>query len=254
MGGAGLQDFLLTLPKVTELSYRAHILLILHFLRNLGQTQVSPAELAEEFDLRSGLPKPPYLDDRLRQLSKGKTAPLVAVSKGVYSLSLHGLEEISRYLSSEPSSGYALDHLKKLVGKLTSHAEQDFLSEAAACVACGAKRAAMVMVWLLTVDHLQEYVLARKLADFNLALKKRTDSKGLQIAKKDDFCDIRDEATLIQLLRSAGIITNDVRKILEEKLGFRNTCAHPSTVVIPEAKVTTAIEDLVYNVILKYPI
>ncbi len=55
------------------------------------------------------------------------------------------------------------------------------------------------------------------------------------------------------MLRSAGIITNDVRKILDTQLGFRNTAAHPSTVDVPESKVVGAIEDLVLNVILKYP-
>jgi hypothetical protein len=61
------------------------------------------------------------------------------------------------------------------------------------------------------------------------------------------------KAPFIEILRSAAIVTKDIR-ILDEKLGFRNTCAHPNDIVIPESKVLAAIEDLVYNVLLKYPL
>jgi hypothetical protein len=80
------------------------------------------------------------------------------------------------------------------------------------------------------------------------------DNRGRRVAAQDDFLEIRDESAFIEILRSATIITNDVRKILDEKLGFRNTCAHPNDIVIPESKVLAAIEDLVYNVVLKYPL
>jgi len=62
------------------------------------------------------------------------------------------------------------------------------------------------------------------------------------------------KASIDDILRAGGVITNDVRKILDEKLGFRNTCAHPNDIVIPDSKVLSAIEDLVYNVVLKYPL
>ncbi len=110
------------------------------------------------------------------------------------------------------------------------------------------------MVWLMTVDHLQRYVLTHKLAEFNAAWAARGDNKGHAIASQDDFLEIRDESAFVEILRSANIITKDVRRILDEKLGFRNTCAHPNDIVIPETKVLAAIEDLVYNVILKYPL
>ena len=105
-----LQDFLLSLPKITQLSYRAHILLVAYYLRNAGQTNFSQQELSEEFELRAGLPKPPYLDDRLRQFSKGKTAPLVKVGGGRYSLSIPGLEEVNRYLETTPATPHPLEH------------------------------------------------------------------------------------------------------------------------------------------------
>jgi hypothetical protein len=112
----------------------------------------------------------------------------------------------------------------------------------------------VVMVWLMTIDHLQRYVLAHKLAEFNAAWAARADNRGRTIAAQDDFLEIRDESAFIEILRSATIVTKDIRRILDEKLGFRNTCAHPNDIVIPESKVLAAIEDLVYNVLLKYPL
>jgi hypothetical protein len=73
------------------------------------------------------------------------------------------------------------------------------------------------------------------------------------VVNKDDFGDIP-EGKLIEFCRSAKIISNDVRKILDTKLGIRNTCAHPSGVQILEAKAVDFIDDLVNNVILKYAI
>jgi hypothetical protein len=190
----------------------------------------------------------------LSQLSKGKMAPLVRVEKGRYSLSLYGLKEVKDYLTYVQGIGPVQASLEKLVGRLSDTAERRFLAEALACVQVGAKRAAVVMVWLLAVDHLQRYVLAHRLTEFNQALAKRTDHKGLQISTIDDFTEIRNEHSLIEVLRAAHVITNDVRKILDEKLGFRNSCAHPADIEIPDAKVASSIEDLVENVVLKYPI
>lgn len=108
------------------------------------------------------------------------------------------------------------------------------------------------MVWLMTVDHLQRYVLAHKLNEFNTAWAARPDCHGRNITTQDDFLEIRDESAFIEILRSATIVTKDVRRILDEKLGFRNTCAHPNDIVIPDSKVLATIEDLVYNVLQKY--
>ena len=67
------------------------------------------------------------------------------------------------------------------------------------------------------------------------------------------FSDIK-ESVFIEVCRSSNVITNDVRKILDEKLGIRNTAAHPSTVKIHESKVVNFVEDLVDNIIIKYEI
>ena len=71
------------------------------------------------------------------------------------------------------------------------------------------------------------------------------------INTKDDFGDLK-ESVFIEACRGANIITNDIRKILDTKLGIRNSFAHPSTIMLPKSKALEFIEDLVNNVISKY--
>lgn len=109
------------------------------------------------------------------------------------------------------------------------------------------------MVWNLTMDHLFEYILKNELTNFNSALSKNTDKrvKIWTVSAKDDFSEIP-ENKFIEFCRSGNIISNDIRKILEIKLGIRNSCAHPSNIKVTESKATEFIEDLINNVVLKY--
>jgi hypothetical protein len=45
-----------------------------------------------------------------------------------------------------------------------------------------------------------------------------------------------------------------VAKAVSEKLGIRNSSAHPSAIVIKKSKVIEFVDDLVENVILKYKV
>ena len=105
------------------------------------------------------------------------------------------------------------------------------------------------MVWLLTIDHLYEYILNGKISDFISALRRANISKSIH--SKDDFGELK-ESQFIEICKSSGIISNDVRKILDTKLGIRNSFAHPSNIKLPKSKALEFIEDLVENVILKY--
>ena len=77
------------------------------------------------------------------------------------------------------------------------------------------------------------------------------EKKVTLISQLDDF-SVLTEDKFILLMRSANIISNDVRKILDEKLGTRNSAAHPSGVAITGHKATEFVLDLVQNVLLKY--
>lgn len=143
--------------------------------------------------------------------------------------------------------------LRSLSTHLSNKSEQVFFEEAVRCFEVQAYRSAIVMVWILTLDHIFEFILASKLKEFNSALSKVTDRrvKVSMITTKDDFSDIP-ESNFIEISRSAGVISNDVRKILVQKLDTRNSAAHPSNITVGKGRAYDFIEDLVNNVILKY--
>jgi hypothetical protein len=91
--------------------------------------------------------------------------------------------------------------------------------------------------------------LSNKISDFVTALRRANINKSVHT--KDDFGELK-ESQFIEICKSAGIISNDVRKILDAKLGIRNSFAHPSNIKLPKSKALEFIEDLIENVILKY--
>jgi hypothetical protein len=137
------------------------------------------------------------------------------------------------------------------VAKVGSPVENDFLRETINCYRIEAHRAAIIMVWIVTMSHLQKYVYSNKLVEFNTAFAKNPDKKVKKVVNYDDFSDLP-ESKMIELARSANIISNDVRKLLDEKLGTRNSAAHPSGINISGHKATEFAIDLIDNVLLKY--
>ena len=192
-----------------------------------------------------------YLSNHSRA-SGGRRPKFIKVRAG-YQLERMHEAELGATLQTGPARAQASDALKALLDELTDRDEKAFLQEAIDCYRIDARRASIVLVWILTLHHLFQYVLKYKLTAFNAELGKVTDKrvKTKSVATVDDFGDIP-ENILIQLLRSANVISNDVRKILDVKLGIRNTSAHPSAVLISQVKTTDFIIDLIQNVILKY--
>lgn len=150
------------------------------------------------------------------------------------------------------SPGLSAD-LRELYYELIDIAEKKYLNEIIICYGGGAFTATIILTWILSVDRLQNYILKHgKLGDFNLKLS-QSYPKIEQVNDKADFSNLK-ESIFIEVLKSANIITKDVYKILVEKLNFRNSCAHPSDIVITKSKVTSFVEDLIHNVLLKYKI
>lgn len=140
--------------------------------------------------------------------------------------------------------------LSELATKIPNLAERDFLKEALICFRHKALRAAIVMTWNLAYDHLCEYVLTKKLAEFNIQLPKTFSKADISvITDKEDFSELK-ESQVMQVCRSANITSKDVHKVLKEKLDRRNTYAHPSTLTLAPQTAEEYIIDLVNNVVL----
>lgn len=202
--------------------------------------------------------KPPTnIPHILKTLSSGRNSPLIYTKKQrtnkFYGLSLSGRDEIKTKIPVSDTKKLSTNLLQNAVAKVSDENRRKFLAETIACLDAGAKRASIIMMWIAMIDHFYDYILAtdENRLSFNTALTNA--NKKIKINKKDDFGELK-EKDFIEICRTAKIITNDVRKILDEKLGIRNTCAHPSSVEIHETKVVNFIEDLLDNVILKYSI
>lgn len=145
--------------------------------------------------------------------------------------------------------------LAELPGKIPHQAERDFLSEALICFHNGAFRASIVMTWNLTFFHLCTYVLKNKLADFNAEYPIRyggihRKAKAPTIVNYEDFASDLKESEVIEICRSANIITKEQFNALDRQIGRRNSAAHPSTTVITVLQAEEFIHDLVTNVVL----
>jgi hypothetical protein len=241
------------IPNREQLSDGELVSYFLYFLTvEQGNSAAGPKALNECFaacDLRIPARTAAYLSEG----SKGRSAKYVKASKGAYRLHRSTSNKISESLGTRRVVLQTSADLRALEANFPEGPKKRFLSEAVDCFEASANRAAVVMTWILALDHMFDYVLRHRLDDFNRALVANPDKKVKKIIVKDDFSDLK-EVKIIELLRAANIISNDVRKILVDALGTRNTAAHPSSVEVARSKAVSVIEDLVTNVIRKFEV
>ncbi len=218
----------------------------------LGYFASEVAEKNTEFSLQYIL----YLYRRLGIAAPSNPSDIAAKAgfigqDGSYVIGRKSRLEISKFLGS-PSKIVVRKNLSDLIPKITDSNEQRFLKETIDCYSVSAFRASVTMMWNLSVYHLQMFILKYKLQEFNNELPKIAPKcKISKITTLDDFSEIK-EIQFIEICRAANIISNDVRKVLAVQLDFRNSCAHPSNIIIPEEKASGAIQDLVHNIMLHY--
>lgn len=243
--------------KIPDLSAKTSAELIPYFVYFLTVVQEEPGAtavgVARCFELLRITPYSNFGTYFSRTSKRGKAKKFLKARGGGYQLTRAMQLEIQKSLHTGPAKVETSLLLRGLLTKLANHEEQGFLQEAIDCYEIGARRAAIVLTWLLALHHLQAFSFKHHLPALNAVLGKNTDKrvKLTSITKYDDFAEIP-EGKLIEFFRGANIISNDVRKILDVKLGIRNSSAHPSALSISEVKATDFIIDLVENVILKY--
>lgn len=230
-----------TIRQIDYLSY--------YLLGHDGAESVIVADLANCLTL---LDLRPYsrLAVYLSEETKKKGGRYVKHSNG-YRLERAAFDEIKAVVDSEPKRVHVAKQLSDLVPKIKDSQERSFLEEAIRSYRVESYRATILMIWILTMDHLQKHIFGNYLADFNKAIAAHPDKKMQPIISYDDFANLK-ENRVIELMRSAGVISNDVRKILDEKLGIRNSAGHPSGVTFSGHKTTEFALDLIENVLLKY--
>jgi hypothetical protein len=248
-----LDSFAGHIPEIAAKTPAELIEYFAYFLTVVLQEEVAtPAGISRCFEL---LRIPAYSNVSAflsRHAKKGKAQKFIK-ARGGYTLSRAAQLAIQKTLHTGPAKLETSLLLRALLSKVTDPAERAFLQEAVDCYEIGARRSAILMTWLMVMHHMCALVLVNHLPAFNAVLAKNTDKriKITNVSTMDDFAEMP-EGKLIEFLRSATVISNDVRKILDVKLGIRNTAAHPSAVSISEVKATDFIIDLIDNVVIKY--
>ncbi|UGX85519.1 hypothetical protein [Phyllobacterium meliloti] len=239
-----------SLKNATEINERDLVsFFVYHLTVELGH-RVATSKAVGECFAACDLTIPKRLSSYLSEGVTNKPQRYVKVLTG-YRLQKQFGNEISEGLGSARTVTQTSVELRKLEHSLPEGPKKNFLTEMIDCFEISANRAAIVMCWMLTVDHMFDHVFNRKLVQFNIALAANPQGKLKCINSRDDLSELK-EGKFIELCRTALIISNDVRKILEDALGARNSCAHPSNIVVPRSKVIALIEDLIQNVVLKY--
>lgn len=248
---SNLKSFVDGLPEQDKLGPAQLVDWFMFFVTEvLGEPEATSAYLEQCFR-DCDLPVFGRLRPHLSEGLKGSAPRYVKTERG-YRLSRSQMQKLRAMIGENRNVTVSLE-LRKLHQRLSDASQKTFLQEVVTCFEGDAFRASIVMAWSLAVHVLQKHILDSHLDVFNAAIAKRTERNlaGFQIRVFDDFSDLK-ESTFIELARSSGVISNDVRKILDAKLGLRNTCAHPSSVVVAKSKALEAIEDLMENVVLKY--
>lgn len=203
-----------------------------------------------------------YDELHLTQPNVAMYLPRFAEAKPPDLVKVKGGYKLERSVRTSLDAKYGVHHsvvqvsrlLIDLVGKVPDLAEKNFLAEAIKCYRVEAYRACIVMTWNLAYSHLLHWILKdpKRVADFNAAIPKRYPKKpSLTIAKYDDFEELK-ESEVIEICNSAGLVNGNIIRILKEKLGKRNTAAHPASVVVVQSQADDVVTDLVNNVVLAF--
>jgi hypothetical protein len=137
--------------------------------------------------------------------------------------------------------------LNDLLVRVTEKGKRAYLEEALICFGHKAYRGALIMAWNLAYSDMVDRIYASGLEKFNSQVG--THNFKRKIVDRSDFSDLK-ESDVIKISRAAKLISGETLKLLEEKLGKRNSAAHPSGKVITVVSAEEVIVDLLENIVL----
>lgn len=244
-----LADFVAQIPGFSSFNHANKIRLFAWFVHSMrSQERFKPADIRGCYDYLS-LDQPTDVNPFLAQMLSRRPREVLRDSRG-YALERRVKDSLDAKYGQRPVTVQVDKLLSELPAKIPSLAERSFLDEALICFRHKAFRAAIVMTWNLTYDHLCEFVLVKYLVEFNSQLPRSYPKAEISsIAKKEDFSELK-ESQVLQICRSANITSKDIHKVLKEKLDKRNTYAHPATLTLAPQTTEEYIIDLISNVVL----
>jgi hypothetical protein len=143
----------------------------------------------------------------------------------------------------QPEIEHDVAALSRLAHRVSNDVVRSYFEEAILCLRVNALRAAIVFVWSGAIRTLQEEALSRGASAVSQAVQKH-DARAKQVQKIEDFSAIRDVTTLLAC-RELGLIDKGEWQTLDEALGLRNRCGHPTQYRPGVKKASSYIEDVV---------
>lgn len=153
--------------------------------------------------------------------------------------------------SSTESPAKALSSLRE-AAQLAPTDYADYLTEAVECYENRLYRAAILMVWAATIEHMYgvvanhrggiKFIQAANLARYGKHTKYR------EVKKKGDLLYLSEEQ-FIQLSEDSGLINRNARRMLGDRLTLRNQCGHPTQYRPGREETVIFIESLTNNIL-----
>lgn len=246
MSKGKLTEFINKIENFNSAKHPQKIIIFGYYITKIANQPFFDQKLTRRcYELLDDSP-PVNISDFLVKLKRGNK---LVVANGGYRIAKSEADELDKVLLHSVPVASASHELEKLRKKLVN-IDNEFLNEALECFKVKAWHAIIVLVWIITMDHLQDYVMNKNLIEFNKVLQQNGNYRHTTINKKEDFEDVKD-SDFILVLRTLGWISGGQLKILEGKLDFRNSYAHPSTLVLTESMTVSFVEDLMLNVVSK---
>jgi hypothetical protein len=194
----------------------------------------------------------------LREIEKWNISDTLGKSKGCVTklkqgwiLTKEGFAYAEQSIYENPSSTKSIAKgLRPLLPSIKNIESRTFIEEAIKCLEVDAFKAAIVFSWVGAISILYDYVVTNKLTEFNAEAKRR-DAKWKNAVTRDDLALMK-ESDFLDILASLSILGKNVKEHLKTNLNDRNSCGHPSSVVMGKHNVESHIEFLINNVYKKY--
>jgi hypothetical protein len=246
-----LADLLTTVDGFGNWSHADKIKLFAWYLHTYeSRTHFTAPQIASCYQRLNAAP-PSSIAPFLAAMEKRKPKEALKDSAG-YRLENRVREKLDLRFGQRSATVQVHKILTDLPAKIPATTERAYLEEALICFRHKAFRTSIVMCWNLAYDHLCEYVLAMHLAAFNSQFPKTYPKADFSPVVTRDHFGVLKESQVLQVCKSAGIVSDSIHKIPQEKLNRRNIAAHPSGVHISEATAEEFIKDLVENVVMKF--
>lgn len=168
-----------------------------------------------------------------------------------WELTKHGRDKASSLIEglSLVAKKTSLD-LNKHLKKISDLKIKKFIEEAVQCFEYKLYRAAVVMSWVGAVSILQREIVANHLSAFNTEAVRRN-NKWKMATNEDELGKLK-EYDFLEILEAISVFGKNVKQELIICLQLRNSCGHPNTLEIGEAKAASHLEILILNVFEKY--